>query len=247
MYSGNWSGVGIRVLDRDGNEINEIRERGLVPRTGFNGKEFLVALTEAGDAEDIMYGVRVSTEGNETGKVKVLSGDMEYPDEVTSIREKFLIIYSGNKGAIIDKGEVRDTFKIDTIGGMGRVKSCKTNNEEVFLVFTGFAGNPYCNSRVWGKFIRDIGDDNLPLTQLGIYPNINNGKFQIRFTGWGEGKTDIKMYDIMGREIRDFRNVDIVNGINKIDIDVRDIQSGKYFIYVSNGKNRCSTPVVILR
>lgn len=70
---------------------------------------------------------------------------------------------------------------------------------------------------------------------IKVYPNPNNGKFEIEFSTMLDANSTIAVMDIAGKAILNFSGTDIVN--NKLSVDMSQISAGIYFVKVqSNGK-----------
>ena len=63
---------------------------------------------------------------------------------------------------------------------------------------------------------------------LSIYPNPTQG--MLNLSADLQGRTEVKLFDMNGRIVKHF----VTNGLNEMRINVSDLQSGVYFIRVSN-------------
>ena len=65
-------------------------------------------------------------------------------------------------------------------------------------------------------------------TALNLYPNPVKNVLHIS-ADW-QGRTEVKFFDVNGRTVKHF----VANGLNEMRVNVSDLQSGVYFIRVSN-------------
>lgn len=81
-----------------------------------------------------------------------------------------------------------------------------------------------------------LSTDKLVIDAVKVFPNPNNGKFNIGFTLPEKGTTEIKVTDIAGKEIFSETLKDFTGAYNK-ELDLTEKVSGSYFISVmQNGK-----------
>jgi hypothetical protein len=67
------------------------------------------------------------------------------------------------------------------------------------------------------------------------YPNPFNPITTIQFQLANDGQTQLKVYDILGREISTVINQELKAGIHKINWDSSKVASGVYFYRLSSG------------
>jgi hypothetical protein len=79
---------------------------------------------------------------------------------------------------------------------------------------------------------------------LQNYPNPFNLQTEIAFTAPTAGRVDFRVYDLLGREMI-VRNIEAVNGLNKITLSSRYFKPGIYF-YKLNYKNKSLTRKMIV-
>ena len=135
---------------------------------------------------------------------------------------------------------------IDSTGGANLGEICYGIGNEVLITYSAFAGYPYCNRRVFGKIIRYKEGDILPVSNLICYPAVSDGRFMMKVLGWEQGEVNIKVYDVIGREIKEF-NEYINEGINEIPLNFSNLNNGKYFLYIRNNNDKMVKPFIVLR
>ena len=74
---------------------------------------------------------------------------------------------------------------------------------------------------------------------LNLYPNPTKG--MLNLSADLEGRTEVKVIDLNGRTVKHF----VTNGLNEMRINVSDLQSGVYFISVSNETNTAVSKFVV--
>lgn len=81
------------------------------------------------------------------------------------------------------------------------------------------------------------------LSDFALYPNPNNGNFNIAFTSVSEKPISVNVYDMRGRQIynNDFSNTGNFN--QSINLD--NVQSGVYLVNVTDGENKITKRIVI--
>ncbi len=225
------------------------------PVVVYNGKEYFVIWADYRNWDTTgtdIYGVWLDKDCRVLSSDVKISDDvsLEYPKAGVRVGDNILISWSRDNSlysAIIKRDNIGSPFQLDTLGGCGEVLFCEGNENTAYMVYSAFAGNPYCNRRVWGKFVRYKEENKLPITQLIIYPIVNNGRFTLKFTGWESGNIDLCLYDIVGREIRGLGNKDIYEGMNEISMNIGNLPSGKYFLMMKDERGQMVKPFIILK
>jgi len=82
------------------------------------------------------------------------------------------------------------------------------------------------------------------ISEFSVYPNPNNGIFNIRFNTAEEGAASVTMFDLEGKEIVN-RQETAIEGSNSIDVDLSGITAGIYLLKVQKGGSVLTTKVVI--
>jgi hypothetical protein len=99
--------------------------------------------------------------------------------------------------------------------------------------------NVGCREDVVNNAIADAA-----ISEFTVYPNPNNGIFNIRFNTAEEGTATVTMYDLKGKEIVN-RQETAIEGANSIDVDLSGIAAGVYMLKVQKGGSVVTTKVVI--
>ncbi|GAB5564779.1 MAG: hypothetical protein Wins2KO_18420 [Winogradskyella sp.] len=84
--------------------------------------------------------------------------------------------------------------------------------------------------------------DDVEMNTLAIYPNPNNGSFNVQFSNAIEA-TEIGVFDVRGRLI--FNKTYNVSGDFNQNIDLGQVQSGVYLVKVNNGKNTVTKRFIV--
>jgi subtilisin-like proprotein convertase family protein len=73
------------------------------------------------------------------------------------------------------------------------------------------------------------------ITAFSLYPNPNNGDFNIQFNSTSNEPIELAVFDIRGRQI--YQNVYTNNGFFNENLQLANLQSGVYLVKVKDGKN----------
>ena len=73
------------------------------------------------------------------------------------------------------------------------------------------------------------------IKDFSLYPNPNNGDFNVQFNSTSNEPIELAVFDIRGRQI--YQNVYTNNGFINENIQLNNLQSGVYLIKVKDGKN----------
>lgn len=73
------------------------------------------------------------------------------------------------------------------------------------------------------------------IKDFSLYPNPNNGDFNVQFNSTSNEPIELAVFDIRGRQI--YQNVYTNNGFFNENIQLNNLQSGVYLIKVKDGKN----------
>nr|WP_321221562.1 M12 family metallo-peptidase [uncultured Psychroserpens sp.] len=88
-----------------------------------------------------------------------------------------------------------------------------------------------------------VDDIDNPLAGFSIYPNPNNGEFNVRFNNPSTEKIKISVFDIRGRRV--FENAYISNSNFNQTVKLDAIQAGIYLVNVNDGTNSATKKIVI--
>lgn len=91
--------------------------------------------------------------------------------------------------------------------------------------------------------------DNLLPTEFNIkaYPNPFNSSTKITLELPSSGNLDVKVYDILGREVISIFNGDVLTGIQRFNFDAKSFASGTYIITAIFNKSFLSRKVLYLK
>ena len=81
------------------------------------------------------------------------------------------------------------------------------------------------------------------------YPNPFNPTTTIRYSipGWSHGRTSLRVFDILGREVATLVNGDEEPGLKSVRFDASAFTSGIYFYRLENGTFVETRKLVVLR
>ncbi|NJM78894.1 MAG: T9SS type A sorting domain-containing protein [Flavobacterium sp.] len=88
-----------------------------------------------------------------------------------------------------------------------------------------------------------LSNESFGLQEFSIFPNPNNGSFNVNFVSNSSNKVKISVFDIGGRSIFEdnFQN----NGIFNQNIQLNNIQSGVYLVTVQDGDKKEVKKIII--
>ena len=79
---------------------------------------------------------------------------------------------------------------------------------------------------------------------MQVYPNPNEGRFTIDFTGIETGNTNICLYDMLGKEVYK-ENHKIDNNLHSINMQINKLTKGEYFLMVKTSNKKYLNKVII--
>lgn len=83
-------------------------------------------------------------------------------------------------------------------------------------------------------------------SSVKIYPNPNNGEFEIKLSGLHEKNAVIKIVDITGREVLSLEE-EQTNGMLHSKLNLSQLSSGSYFVKVVSGKEVYNSKLIITK
>lgn len=104
--------------------------------------------------------------------------------------------------------------------------------------FNGFSVN-ICSTTTTAV----LSTDNFELTDFSLYPNPNNGSFNVKFTPNGTSDIKINVHDIQGRTI--FTKKFEAAGIFEENLQLPSVQAGVYLVTVENGASKTTKRIVV--
>ncbi|MFN7014954.1 MAG: T9SS type A sorting domain-containing protein, partial [Bacteroidia bacterium] len=81
-----------------------------------------------------------------------------------------------------------------------------------------------------------LASETFGLDNFTLYPNPNNGNFNIQFTSTSGNEIKVNVHDIRGREIfsKSYNN----NGLFNESLQLNNVQSGVYLVTVQDGARK---------
>mgnify|MGYP000235500217 CR=1 FL=1 len=88
-----------------------------------------------------------------------------------------------------------------------------------------------------------LATDNFEFNEIGLFPNPNNGTFNIQFTSSTSNEVKVNVHDMRGREIynKSFQN----NGLFNESLQLNNVQSGIYLVTVQDGARKEMKKIVV--
>lgn len=89
---------------------------------------------------------------------------------------------------------------------------------------------------------QSLPTDSFEFNEVGVYPNPNNGTFNIQFTPSSE-KINVVVFDLRGRIILDkeYQN----NGLFNESIQLNNVESGIYLVRIQDGSRKIAKKIII--
>jgi subtilisin-like proprotein convertase family protein len=88
-----------------------------------------------------------------------------------------------------------------------------------------------------------LSNENFSINNLAIYPNPNNGNFNIQFTSNSSNEINVGVHDMRGREI--FAKKYSNNGLFNENLQLSNVQSGIYLVTIQDGSSKVTKKIVI--
>ena len=88
-----------------------------------------------------------------------------------------------------------------------------------------------------------LANDSFTFENLSVYPNPNDGTFNVQFNSSTNDKIAIGVYDMRGREIfnKSYQN----NGLFSETLQLKDIQSGMYLVTILDGDRKITKKIIV--
>lgn len=144
-----------------------------------------------------------------------------------------------------------DTVVVDTTCTISRVL-----NPSTIYTWTVAAGNAYGASD-WAPESRfrtapaTLVEETstLPTTYdlAQNYPNPFNPATMIRFSIAHEGKTSVRVFDLLGREVATLVDEQMIPGVYSVRFDADNLRSGTYFYVLTSGSTRIAKKMIVLK
>jgi hypothetical protein len=248
------SSIAVGDIDRDG-------RKDIILLAG----QRLYVLNQAGVSLD-GFPVRLSQADSFVGAPVVVDVDGDGRFEVLTLTDRGLLI------GFESNGRVKEGFPIQaTAGGGASLAAFRTSGDRLGLVVTSESGevramelnSSYAASRVvWSQHLRDALHTNrdpsttpspvqrystfLPRESVYNWPNpVYESSTNIRFYLESNASVTVKIFDLAGSKVTEFR-VQGIGGIdNEVTWEVGDVQSGVYLAHVEAvGNGRSETAVI---
>ena len=86
----------------------------------------------------------------------------------------------------------------------------------------------------------------LSISEVKVFPNPSDGRFQLTFVYTGQEKINAKVFDITGKQIKDISE-DLVKSESSVtaSIDLESPGSGIYFIRIEWGKSLLTKKIIV--
>jgi hypothetical protein len=88
-----------------------------------------------------------------------------------------------------------------------------------------------------------LSTESYDINDLVLYPNPNNGNFNIQFTSTSGNEININVHDLRGREI--FAKKYSNNGLFNENLQLSNVQSGIYLVTIQDGSSKVTKKIVI--
>ncbi len=82
------------------------------------------------------------------------------------------------------------------------------------------------------------------ISKVNIFPNPNNGRFELTFKSNGSKRIDLSVTNILGQKILDERNIFVNNSLEK-SINLGNVPQGVYQLVINSGKKQNTYKVII--
>lgn len=119
-----------------------------------------------------------------------------------------------------------------------------------YLVFHATAENDIRNPliMIYYKSNNSIGDNTFPVTKnISLYPNPIEDELMIKFSMFKQKEVKISLYNVKGQKIKDIFSGSIKSDENMLEIDMKSISNGIYFIKVDEkDRNHIVKKIIIL-
>ncbi len=88
-----------------------------------------------------------------------------------------------------------------------------------------------------------LTSEDFTINDLAIYPNPNNGNFNIQFTSNSSNEINVGVHDMRGREI--FTKTYTNNGLFNENLQLSNVQAGIYLVTIQDGSSKLTKKIVI--
>lgn len=250
----------IIIKDKDGKVKSE---KELIMDGESNGKQRMMIIDEAGDGENVFI-LNDDNKGNgdekqvrveiksENGKTVKTTTVMDKDGNVVSkdieeVPEGAEMSWSTDGGDSWNSKEAGEGTRVRVVTkGDGKHKIIHLEDEEnengkrkmVTRIIKIKIEDPSKEevNKVDDASFSNFTDNNLKMDRFELFPNPNNGKFNVNFDLKKKGDTEIRVVDVKGREMY-FETLKNFKGNYSNEIELGEVAKGIYFLQVSqNGK-----------
>lgn len=130
---------------------------------------------------------------------------------------------------VVRDGSTREIQPV-TIGSFGTAVT-------LTATFTGGIQGVYSFARQ-----QSLPTDSFELNEIGVYPNPNNGTFNVQFTPSSE-KVNVTVFDLRGRVIYDKQFSS--NGLFNETIQLNNVESGMYLVKIQDGSRKIAKRIIV--
>ena len=79
-----------------------------------------------------------------------------------------------------------------------------------------------------------------------VYPNPTQGTTNIVVHNMKDKKINIKLFNILGKEVKDLFNGQVSENYHQIDTDLSSLDKGIYFVSIYQGSNLIASDKILL-
>lgn len=116
------------------------------------------------------------------------------------------------------------------------------NTAEIYFDFNpAIVTNTVVNTIVLPTNIEEIKRPNT----VSVYPNPTSGSLKVSFNTSNENEVNIALFDITGRKVNEFIQNKTMNGSQVLDLNIREVKSGIYFLSVKIGDKNYTNKIVV--
>lgn len=117
------------------------------------------------------------------------------------------------------------------------------NNDETLITFSLLDEASQVSNRFSIRFEEEVLDSNdIEELVFGLYPNPNNGRFNIAFGEEFENQVNVKIHNVLGQEV--INSNYFVEG-NQLEINAHKLRAGIYFVEVQTSTSKATKRIII--
>ncbi len=214
--------------------------------------------------------IKTDEHGNQT-KVKIKRHVSTDGDDGQTVRKKVMMIKTDNGHETeevdieVDIDKILESLEIEEDGNKVIVKSISAESDEEAEKIMEELGIEMPEGKVVKKhvviakmvYIEDIDEEllekntkikaenDLPVENMKLFPNPNNGQFEVRFKLREKGKTILRVYDMEGQEVLKERISTDNAGAVSHKIDLTSFGKGVYVLQISQGDKQFNKKIMV--